>query len=324
MEIGAGRKAMSLHRRLQSLIFGLFIIAVAAVPQRIARADTAPKPTMHFDFVFEISPAPSIVSGVQEECGREDCSDARPLQDGGPQHFGCAATACSSLAYSYSEYHRLKITFSDGVMRQSNVFANKYFYANYRVAVRETDLLVEERQGEFGPFLSGPWILLCGCALLIVGFLLTIILLFVIAARAREFKNSRLLYVAAWLISLPTTLILLLASPMLGGLLFNLAIEMILAAVYTVWRKRSRALILTVVYLMNLFTAPVFIVIFGGVFFPGKTGIGWILGTEFFIWLVEAGFLALALRKEARFWEAALLSLALNATTFGAGLLLAF
>jgi hypothetical protein len=271
-----------------------------------------------------MSPAPSIVSGIQEECGQADCSDAKPLMEGGPQRFTCTAVDCSSLAYSYSDYHRLKITFSDGVTRQSNVFGKKFFYATYKIAVRENDLQVDEQMGEIAPFFSWMWILLCGGLILIAGFLLSVVLLLAIAARAREFKNSRLLYIAAWLVSLPTTVILLLASPMLGGLLFNLAIEMALAAVYAIWRKRSLALILTVVYMMNLLTAPVFIVIFGGVFFPGKSGILWILGTELFIWLVEAGFLALALRKEARFWEAALLSLALNAITFGAGLLLAF
>jgi hypothetical protein len=315
---------MSHNRRAMRICFGLFVLMTAAAPFQTARADTAPKPTMKFAFEYEISPAPSIVSGIQEECNHADCSDAHPLMEGGPQRFGCSAVNCSSLAYSYSGYHRLKITFSDGVTRESNIFGKKFFYASYTVAVRENDLQVDEQLGEIAPFFSGLWLLLCGGVILVAGVLLSIILLFVIAARAREFQKSRKLFIAAWLVSLPTTAILLLASPMLGGLLFNLVVEMVIAFAYASWRKRPKALILTVVYMMNLFTAPVFIVIFGGVFFPGKSGISWILGTELFVWLVEAGFLGLALRKDAHFREAALLSFALNATSFVLGLLAAF
>ena len=78
---------MSIHRRNKLWGVGLLILFLAAVPQRAARADTAPKPTMEFKFTFVISPAPSIVSGIQEECNHADCSDARPLQEGAHSVF---------------------------------------------------------------------------------------------------------------------------------------------------------------------------------------------------------------------------------------------
>jgi hypothetical protein len=312
---------MSFTRRLNPLMIGLCILVVAAVPQRAARADTAPKPTMKFTFEYEISPAPSIVSGIQEECSQADCSDAHPLMGGGPQRFGCSSSACSSLAYSYSKFHRLKVTFSDGITRESNIFGKKFFYASYTVAVRENDLQVDELMGEMKPFFTLEWMLICGGGILIAGILLSFILLLTIAARAREFGESRRVYTIAWIVSVPPMAILLLVSLASPGFLLMISAEMAIAAVYAVWRKLPRALILTVVFMMNLFAVPLYMVIFGGVFFPGRSGATWILGTAFIVWFCKAGLLAFALRKMVRFGEAVLLSLVMNAPTFGMALL---
>jgi hypothetical protein len=53
---------------------------------------------------------------------------------------------------------------------------------------------------------------------------------------------------------------------------------------------------------------------------------GWvsILIGEGFVWLVEAGILAWALRKQIKFREALALSAVLNLASFGLGLLLPF
>jgi hypothetical protein len=45
---------------------------------------------------------------------------------------------------------------------------------------------------------------------------------------------------------------------------------------------------------------------------------------EFVTWLVEGGILAAALRKDAKLWEALVLSLVLNLASFGIGLLMPF
>ncbi len=66
------------------------VLVVILVPFQVARADMGPKPSMHFEFVYEVDPAPTILSGVQFECQNADCSDAKPLGEAGPQRFGCA------------------------------------------------------------------------------------------------------------------------------------------------------------------------------------------------------------------------------------------
>jgi hypothetical protein len=315
---------MFLNRRVTRIFFGLFVLVVAAAPLQTARADTAPKPTMEFQFEYEISASPTIVSGIQEECNRADCSDAYRLTEGGPQRFTCTAVDCFSRAYSYDEYHRLKISFSDGATRQSNVFSKRFFNASYRVAVRENDLLVEEQRGEGMPF---PYSLLRYIAegiILCPALLLSGVLLLVLAIRASEFRRIRGTYIAAWLVSMLALAVSLLIPSMLKGLLVTLAVEMVLAAGYALWRKRPMVLLLTVVGMMNLITRPLFSLMFGGYFYLAGSNLIWILAAELVIWLVEAGTLALALRKDARFVEALLLSLVLNAASFGIGMLLPF
>jgi hypothetical protein len=241
--------------------------------------------------------------------------------EAGPQRFGCSADGCSSLAYSYSDFHRLNITFSDGVTRQSNVFGKRFFYARYLVAVRGNDLIVAEQVGGIEPLSSLLWFSFFGGVAFLAGYPLSAVFLFILSIRAGPFRESRFLYVLSWIVSLPLLVFLIL---MMSGVLFGLLVELTLAALYAFWRRRSRSMILTVAYLMNLLTMPLFLVFFGGRLFPARSGILWIAGTEAFVWLVESGFLALALRKQARFWEAALLALILNAFSFGLGLLLPF
>jgi hypothetical protein len=315
---------MSRNRRVTLRMLILFMAAAMAIPPQNARADTSPKATMQFDFEYEMSIEPSILSGIQEECDTADCSDAEPLQEAGPQRFSCAEGRCSSLAYSYSEYHRLRIEFSDGKTRHSNVFGKRYFDASYKVTVRENDLLVEEQRGAGMEF---PFSLLANIEAFLTlcpTLLFPGALLLALAIRAREFRKSRGIYVAAWLISLLAFAVFLMMPSMGMGLLVTLGVEMILAAGYVFWRKRSPALLLTVVGMMNLITRPLFSVMFGGYFYLAGSNFVWILAAELIIWLVEAGILALAMRKEAGFWEMLLLSFVLNAASFGFGMLLPF
>jgi hypothetical protein len=315
---------MSLNRLTAFRILILFMATATAVPLQTARADTAPKPSMQFQFVYGISPAPTIVSGIQFECHMPDCSDAQPLMVAGPQRFSCGGVGCSSMAYDYSEYHFLSIVFSDGVTRQSNVFGKKYFDALYQVTVRENDLVVKERRGSGAPFtfsiLANP----LGCGILLLVLLLPGVLLLILAIRASEFQQARGLYIAAWLVSLPALAVFLLEPSMVQGLLFTLAVEMALAAGYAIWRKRPLALLLTIVWMMNLITHSLLSLGIGELFYLLGAGIVWTLASELVIWLVEAGILAIALRKQIRFREALLLSLVLNVASFGIGMLLAF
>jgi len=315
---------MTSKRPVVFLMALLLMAVVAEFPVQVARADTGPKPTMDFAFTFEVMPAPAIVSGIQYECHMADCSDAKPLMVGGPQRFTCDAEGCSSLAYGYAEYHRLSIVFSDGVTRQSNVFGKTYFDAFYVVTVRGSDLLVEEKRGGGVEFPFSILMNILPCLMLLPAFLLPAILLFGVAVRAVHFRKGRKMYIAAWLISLLPLAAVLVVPSMLAGLMITMAIEMALAIGYALWRKRSMALLLTVVWMMNLLTRPLFSLVFGDLFQVAGYSLAWTLAAEFVIWLVEACILALALRKEMRFGEALLLSLALNAASFGIGMVLPF
>jgi hypothetical protein len=116
-------------------------------PTRVAHADVGPKPSMTFQFKYDVSPALTIVSGTLLECSDPHCTDAAPLKNLGPQGMHCGEAGCSSLAYGYSKYHRLSIEFSDGQTRESNIFRKNHYQARYTVHVLEKSLEVRETGG---------------------------------------------------------------------------------------------------------------------------------------------------------------------------------
>ena len=159
----------------------VLIVLISWLPFQTASADTGPKPGMDFTFTQAFPGAQvSIVSGTLLECQQSDCSDAKPLPQLGPQHFGCEATSCSAVAYGFSDYHRLEIQFSDGKTRQSNIFKTAGFNSTYKVTIRQDDLLVESQLSLdlFSPLL---YILLCICCL--VGLVVVIVAVVLIVRR---------------------------------------------------------------------------------------------------------------------------------------------
>ena len=111
------------------------------LPALPAQADIGPKPTMSFAFEYRI-PRVAITSGQQMECEDERCRTAVPLQQLGPQGFRCTEYDCGSVGYGFADYHRLVITFADGTMRQSNVFATNGRGGDFSVIVTEDALEV--------------------------------------------------------------------------------------------------------------------------------------------------------------------------------------
>jgi hypothetical protein len=309
------------------LVFGVIF------PLRSAGADTGPKPSMSFKFVYEISPIPAIVSGTQLECADAACTSPQPLAEMGPQRFSCRASDCSSMAYHYSDYHKLRVDFSDGKTRESNVFGKKYFDAVYQVTVRANDLVVKEQRGGGMPlffFLLGNGNgFICIAAPFLLIFLVVLI---IVSVRAAEFNQARGTYITAWVFSLLPLALNFINPGVFSGLIFTLVVEMAIALAYGLWRKRPLVLLLSVVWMMNLLTYTLFTLLFGGwgiLQFFGNLGFlrrGWvsILIGEGFVWLVEAGILAWALRKQIKFREALALSAVLNLASFGLGLLLPF
>jgi hypothetical protein len=157
----------------------LFILQWLITP-RIVQADTGPKPTMEFEFDQGLNGQPvTIVAGILYECEQSDCSDARPLQQLGPQGFSCSSDGCDALAYGFAPYHRIEIEFSDGKTRQSNIFQTAGFKSRYTVTVNPDDLLVESRFSP--PTFPGMMgiLLLCVCALC-GGVILIVVIVFVI------------------------------------------------------------------------------------------------------------------------------------------------
>jgi hypothetical protein len=264
-------------KRLLSCITLLVVgFSLFLVPEQVAHADTGPKPSMKYAFVYDISPALKIVSGILFECSDPTCADATPLRQMGPQGFRCGETSCSSLAYGYSEYHRLSIEFSDGRLRESNVFTKNHFEANYTVHVLDDSLTVKETGGR---------------------------------SRLTADLGFSFLYLFWALMSGYFNL----------GLPVTLAIELTIGLVYVLWRKRPWLRVLLAILLMNLVTQPV--LWFAVKEFRLTTCIFAYL-LELVVCLVEAWILYRVLRKTAKFSEVFLLSLAMNLTSFGIGLLL--
>ncbi len=158
-----------------TLIVFLFTFALSADP---VSADVGPKPSMEFTFVQGFKGEPlQITSGVLLQCEEADCRDAKPLPERGPQRFTCEAMQCSALAYGFSDYNQLEITFSDGITRKSNIFPKGQFNSKYKVTIREQDLLVVE---QFNPFdiMALPWFCL-GFACITVILIITLIIMIV-------------------------------------------------------------------------------------------------------------------------------------------------
>ena len=313
----------------KDFLFRGFVISLAltylvALPFQVARADTGPKPTMVFTIKYEIDPAPTIASGSLLECSDPACTQTSPLrQNMGPQHFSCSASTCDSMAYGYSEYQQLSISFSDGKTRLSNPFTKEAFNAVYQVVVRKDDLLVTESGGGppvnitgFLPFNLAIWA--CG----ITFFLIMLVLFIVYVVRVEKpgvtFKSMSLLYSLIWLVSA----FMLVGGIFLSkGLLTTVIVELLLGLGYALWRKRPLVVILTTILMLNLATQPALWVTVSAL----NSRYSWIaiLLAELIVWLFEAVGLFLVQRKSVKFTEMLLLSLVLNLASFVVGLFLA-
>ncbi len=105
-----------------------------------------PKPEMDFSFAYQTEEQPAIrpATSEQVQCRDNQCINADPLGSYGIQKLYCRKDGCFSIAYEYAPYQKLAIDFSDGVKRESNVFATPFKLRNsFSVTVRANDLLVE-------------------------------------------------------------------------------------------------------------------------------------------------------------------------------------
>jgi hypothetical protein len=138
----------------------IYISLFLMVSCGLAIADMGPKPDMDFKIVYETSQQITIVDAKQMQCQDILCLKSAPLENAGPQGFGCGTSisqdgktkndSCGSLAYGYAPYQKLVITFSDKA-RESNIFKSKFFREKFQVIVKDNELVVTSISGEARP-----------------------------------------------------------------------------------------------------------------------------------------------------------------------------
>lgn len=111
-----------------------------------AWADVSPKPEMEFSFIYETQNKPLIdpAHSEQIQCKDNQCLESKPLGHYGIQKLYCSAGKCFSVAYEYTDFQKLIIAFTDGSMRESNIFvAPRKLRARFNVYVYDDALAVE-------------------------------------------------------------------------------------------------------------------------------------------------------------------------------------
>ena len=158
-------------------------------------AYVSPKPEMEFSFIYETSNKPLIdpAHSEQVQCTDNQCLESKPLGHYGIQKLYCSAGNCFSVAYEYTDYQKLIISFADGSVRESNIFiAPRKLRARFNVHVYDKALTVEPT--DITPDASG-WTRLDAWVSL---FIILILELLAAAAYAIYTKKSfRILYSVA-------------------------------------------------------------------------------------------------------------------------------
>lgn len=311
------------------LLIGV-VFVMGLLPQGNVSADMGPKPTMDFEFVQEVpGSALTMVSWSLINCENNDCTttgEIAPFEDG----FRCADNHCGAgVHYGIQyEYFRMEISFSDGVTRKSNVFTRNYFDAKYRVVIQNDSLFVEELKGSNPSLISNPLALIflspllipIGCAITIVGYLILTVIgnQFITTDRECEATPSirKPLSPLLWVAVILFVLLGLLLN--IYAFVFTLAIEGFMSLVYLKYTKTPVKKIVYGVLLANVFTHPLFVM--ASTIFAYKMTT--IIMLETIVWLVEAWIVNKVQGKQFPFKTILILTIILNAASFGIGLLL--
>jgi hypothetical protein len=301
----------------------LVCVLLLCLPPLIVRADIGPKPTMSFDFIWELEDHPTIVEGQLLQCYDTQCADTYVLEELGPQHFTCTQVACDSMAYGYARYNKLVLSFSDGATRESNVFGKKYDRSTYEVTVRPSDLVVTEMRGTNEPFgglgsLGVLWTLLrfmLGFATLVVFLGISIALIVKTRSKPAIYEDARILFIIIWIVALPALIIGTVFAPTLP---LTIVIEGVMISLYTLLKKERWFPWITVVTLGNLLTQTLFLSVAGASNPPILLSIF----LEIFIWILEAILIHLTLRRKKSFVGSLGISFMMNFVSMAIGLLL--
>lgn len=300
------------------------IFVMGLLPQKNVSADSGPKPAMEFEIVQEISESNlTIVSKVLYWCKQADCSDAEEVPEVGnmgPYGFDCIEQDCTALWGG--SFFQFEVTFSDGRTLKSNVFAKKYFDAKYRVTITADTLDVKELKGSNGILLLFGAFIYCPAAggilvLLSVG----VAVYSVIQKDGKTALMQRLWRTMLWalIITFITTGLVLSAYTFI----FTLALESILALIYLRYLKIPNMKILKGVLLANIFTQPVFVLLYTDLWEVSRLFmVTSLIILELIVWLVEAVIVHRAQERQLSFKNILVLTFFLNAASFGLGLLL--
>ncbi len=311
------------QQRIHTLLVLVIVLAVILSPINTARADMGAKPTMDFTFEFVDKPALDIVGGELMQCQDQSCAQALALEEVGPQGFNCDTSSCSSMAYGYSEWSYLRITFADGRTLESNLFTKEHFSADYKVSVYADHLEVVETGGSVNPM---TWLIAgtiggtCLFGLLCLGFLLVYVVFIIKGGQDKfDFENSRGWMIASWVMGL---VFVVLGAYFSLTVALTVLVELAAAWVYLHLRHKPILPALTLVLMVNVPT------LYGLLFVMDDWGVEayWsaLLFLEFFIWCVETAFLYIPLRKQFKFLEVLLFALLLNGLSYLVGVFLPF
>jgi hypothetical protein len=248
------------------------------------------------------------------------------MEEMGPQHFTCSESACDSMAYGYSKYAKLVITFSDGVTRESNIFGKKYDVSQYEVTVYNADLNVVEKRGANQTYIRprpySPILRVLGIVLgLFALVVLLVIIVFTVAKtkdKPLEYATSRISFLSTWMICVPVFILGLFFAPSLP---LTILIEGIIISIYILTKKHRWFPWITVVTLGNLFTQILFLTALSAVVFWGPSLLLSIV-FEILVWIIEALLIHLMLRRQSSISSSLGISLMINIVSMGIGLLL--
>jgi len=120
-------------------------------------ADMMPLPKADFLLIYNTEAKPLLdpLHSEQIQCKDALCMEQKPLGAYGSQRLICGGGACTATAYRFEPYQRLVLAFTDGSVRESNIFAQpKNFDTRFAVYVEKDRLIVENTDYKKG-FLEG-------------------------------------------------------------------------------------------------------------------------------------------------------------------------
>ena len=123
----------------------LLILILLFVPFFPAWADVSPKPEMEFVFIYNTDSKPLInpAQSEQIQCNDNQCLESKPLGHYGLQKLYCSPESCFAVAYEFTDYQKLVLSFEDGTKRESNIFPSSHkLRARYNVYVNPDHLQV--------------------------------------------------------------------------------------------------------------------------------------------------------------------------------------